>query len=95
MHTDSRVMTQKLLILGLVLAACLELSQGKPAPLARIMEEYNEALIQGGKSTPRPKIMEEYVDMLIQGKSTPRPKIMEEDAKLEALHSRRKINYYT
>ena len=33
-------MIRKLLILGLFVAVCLELSQGKPSSQARMMEEY-------------------------------------------------------
>ena len=40
-------MIRKLFILGLVLAVCLELSQGKPRPQAKTMEDYAEALMQG------------------------------------------------
>ena len=39
-------MFRKLFILGLVVAACLELTQGKPNFQAKI-EDYAEALIQG------------------------------------------------
>ena len=41
------IMIRKLFILSLVLAVCLELSQGKPSPQAKTMEDYAEALIQG------------------------------------------------
>ena len=41
------IMIRKLFILGLVLAACLELSQGKPTSQAKTMEDYAEAIIQG------------------------------------------------
>ena len=40
-------MIRKLFILGLFLAVCLELSQGKPTSQAKTMEDYAEALIQG------------------------------------------------
>ena len=40
-------MIRKLFIVGLVLAVCLELSQGKPSLQAKTMEDYSEALIQG------------------------------------------------
>ena len=43
------IMIRKLFILGLVLAVCLELSQGKPSLQAKTMEDYVKALtkIQG------------------------------------------------
>ena len=40
------IMIRKLFILGLVVAACLQLTQGKPNFQAKI-EDYAEALIQG------------------------------------------------
>ena len=40
------IMIRKLFILGLVLAACLELSQGKPSLQAKTMEDYVKALTQ-------------------------------------------------
>ena len=40
------IMIRKLFIVGLVLAACLELSQGKPSPQAKITEDYVKALTQ-------------------------------------------------
>ena len=40
------IMIRKLFILGLVVAACLVLTQGKPTFQAKI-EDYAEALIQG------------------------------------------------
>ena len=46
MHTVG-IMIRKLFILGLVLAVCLELGQGKPSLQAKTMEDYAEALIQG------------------------------------------------
>ena len=43
----AEIMIRKLFILGLILAVCLELSQGKPSLQAKEMEEYADALIQG------------------------------------------------
>jgi hypothetical protein len=45
MHTAG-VMTRKLFILGVVLAVCLELSQGKPSLQAKTVEDYLMALTQ-------------------------------------------------
>ena len=45
--TFAEIMIRKLFILGLVLAVCLELSQGKPISQAKVMEDYAESLIQG------------------------------------------------
>ena len=44
--TFAEIMIRKLFILGLVLAVCLELSQGKPISQAKVMEDYAESLIQ-------------------------------------------------
>lgn len=71
-------MTQKLLVLGLVLAACLEFSQGKPSPRAKTMEDYVEALLQGKQTkasrmeeallqAPGYKTMEDLAEALVQG----------------------------
>lgn len=46
MHA-AEIMIRQLFILGLVLAACLEFSQGKPFSQAKTMEDYAEGIIQG------------------------------------------------
>ena len=46
-YAHAETMIRKLLILGMFVAVCLELSQGKPSSQARMMEEYADALIQG------------------------------------------------